>query len=142
MININALVNQRQPPKPNPSPHSRPAVCVKPFVGPLLGLYEVSFMSLRKVLNLNQDDDREITDIEIEDIPKDMPMYNFMGKTIEKILLKGPLLDMKFTDGTYGHVSAVIPNEISREDYNRFVEEGSFGIIGYCSDDPLFSGVK
>lgn len=73
-----------------------------------------------------------IDDIKVEDINSNMPLYEFTGKTIEKILVKGPLVDIKFTDGTYGHIFAEFPfHEISRDKYREYVKEGRFGIQGY-----------
>jgi len=85
-----------------------------------------------KPYKLNQYIDIEIDDIELEDIHPDMPLYEFTGKSIEKILVKGPLVDIKFTDGTYGHIFAEFPfHEISRDKYREYVEEGRFGILGF-----------
>ena len=74
-----------------------------------------------------------IDDIELEDIPKDMAMYSFIGKTIEKLIHTGESVWIKFTDGTYGHVFNQFPiMHYGRDVYNKHRGKGDLNIQGYC----------
>ena len=45
-----------------------------------------------------------INDIALEDIDKEMPFYDFIGKTIEKIMWEPMAINIQFTDGTTGNI--------------------------------------
>ena len=78
-----------------------------------------------------------IDDIEIEDIPKEMSMYNFIGKTIEKLIHTGESVWIKFTDGTHGHIYNQFPIvHYGRDAYNKHLEKGELNVYGYYSLDP------
>ena len=73
-----------------------------------------------------------IDDIDIKDIHKDMSMYNFIGKTIEKLLHTGEFLEIKFTDGTYGHLGNSFPiTHYGRDTYTKHSDEGELNLYGY-----------
>ena len=81
-----------------------------------------------------------IDDIKLEDIPKEMSMYNFIGKTIEKLIHTGESVWIKFTDGTYGHVFNQFPiTYYGREVYYKHREKGELNICGYCSSDSCIT---
>jgi len=86
------------------------------------------------------DESTHIDDIKLKDIPKDMAMYNFIGKTIEKLIHTGESVWIKFTDGTYGHVFNQFPiMHYGRDIYNKHREKGELNICGYCSDEDWIS---
>jgi hypothetical protein len=82
-------------------------------------------------------EDIDINNIKLDDIPCDMPMYAFIGKTIEKLLYKGENIEIKFTDGTCGLISNGFPiMYYGRDTYNKHREKGELNLFGHHSDDP------
>ena len=49
--------------------------------------------------NLTNKDIKEVT---LEEIDSEMPFYEFIGKTIEKLMYTPGYIDIQFTDGTFG----------------------------------------
>jgi len=79
------------------------------------------------------DENTNIDNIKLEDIPKNMHMYSCIGKTIEKLLYKGELIEIKFTDGTYAHIANSFPIiHYGRTIYNEHRDKGDLNICGFC----------
>ena len=84
-------------------------------------------------MELLVDESIRIEDIELEDIPKDMSMYSFIGKTIEKLIHTGESVWIEFTDGTQGHILNQFPiTHYGRDVYNKHREKGELNVCGYC----------
>lgn len=91
----------------------------------LVVMWEVKIMSLVV--------DENINDIKLEDIPKSMPMRSFIGRTVEKLLYKGELIEIKFTDGTYGLISNAFPiTHYGRDVYKKHCDKGELNMCGFC----------
>ena len=70
-----------------------------------------------------------INNIDIKDIDPNMPLYDFIGKTIEKLIWRSGTVDIKFTDGTYGALDMCLPGE-NASDLRKLVENGKLYIAG------------
>ena len=79
------------------------------------------------------DDKINIEDIKVEDIPKNMNMYGFIGKTIEKLLHVGEYVTIQFTDGTLGHITS--SKHYGRDIYRKHLDNGELNIHGFNYDD-------
>lgn len=65
-----------------------------------------------------------------EDLDPNMPLYEFIGKTIESLewdIANG--VDIKFTDGTRGYLCLAIPVD-EDVDFRKLCREGKLYIIG------------
>lgn len=87
----------------------------------------------------NKYKDIEINDIKLENIDKDMPLYFFIGKTIEKLVWKSREVYFKFTDGTYGNINMSYPANTNKEKekYRKDLDSGALSIGGFCFDERL-----
>ena len=78
--------------------------------------------------------------MELKDVDKDMPLYTFIGKTIEKLVWQSREVYFKFTDGTYGNINVSYPVNTKEEEskYRKDLNSGSLAISGFCFDESLF----
>lgn len=84
-------------------------------------------------------DNIKINNIELKDIDKEMPLYTFIGKTIEKLIWQSSEVYFKFTDGTYGNINIEYPANTKEEKnkYRKDLDSGSLSLSGFCFDESL-----